>query len=193
MTAVGGRLRLDIDSVDDDSSAYYKYIIGSGDFDIQIDVPTYVADDATYGLYWLLRINNVLLGKVVSDPGNHQIAIRYNRSDGDHLVFANTYIDGSYSSYGPFEPASYPSTWRIVRDGNDIKVYYYISSWVLMGTYDYGVYASELKYIYIIIADRTNNGGYVEFDNLIFVKGCPDGYPKVWTTTSSTTTTTTTV
>jgi hypothetical protein len=55
---------------------------------------------------------------------------------------------------------------------------------------NFGADAASLDTIYLYLYDYSNYGGRVDFDNLMFYGGCPDG-TKVWTTTTSSTTTTT--
>jgi hypothetical protein len=106
-------------------------------------------------------------------------------------VFSALKVNGDSQTNG-INPASRPTRLRVVKSSSIVYVYYYLASWVLIDSRDFGGREDNITNIKLIVADASLHGGYVEFDNLLFTSGCPDGYPKAWTTTTSTTTTTTT-
>ncbi|GAG62136.1 unnamed protein product [marine sediment metagenome] len=186
MTLESGKLRLTVDNEYSSITGLYQYLGGSGDFVMDIDLSGYLPNDNNNGLYQFFKIQ--------ADTADHSASIRYNVSNGGatHTLRSRLRLSANNQNSSPTVP-SRPSTIRIVRDGTVMRTYYYISSWVLIDSRDFGGTASDLDKIYIQADDNSSNGGYAEFDNLIFGEGCPDGYPKAWTTTTSTTTTTTTV
>ncbi len=183
------RIRLDLpDSQDTVIEVQYQYLVASGDADIRIDLPTYTPDSTNDGFYAQLRFHS-------SD--NNDLVQTMIRQDADGAntwwAGANATINTVFSGTTFLYPAGRPTKLRIVRDGDDIKAYYYYNgSWTLIQTYDFTGTSANLDRVLIRAFDVNTRGGYVDFDNLIFADGCPSGYPKAWTTTTSTITTTTT-
>ena len=165
----------------------YQYIIQSGDFIIEIDVPDYQPDSSNDGLYFDFRVDDVTPGT----GSSNRARVRYNIDGGTHEVLFLYKVNGISGNSGDDNPASRPTKLRITRSGNILSGYYYTDTWHLLESKDFSSYASDLYYVKLNVGDQASRGGYVEFDNLIFVEGCPAGYPKAWTTTTSSTTTTT--
>jgi hypothetical protein len=112
--------------------------------------------------------------------------------DGDYVATLYYKIDGGASQTpGSQTSGGRPDKIRLKRSGTTLYGYYhYDGSWNSLGSIDMEEDAGGLSYIRGRLQDVSSHGGSVNFDNLRFRDGCPDGYPKAWTTTSSSTTST---
>ena len=181
---------LDIpDSADTDIKITYQYLIGSGDFIIDLDLEDY-QKDASIGPSFKFFVDDV-----VGSLGNNRAHIQLYDNAGTWWINFYYKINGAATqNVGSETPSARPTKLRIVRSGNNIEGWYYDGGWDIIGSaVDFGIYASNIDLIKLSFIDTSNNrGGSVTFDNLRFRDGCPSGYPKAWTTTSTTTTMTTT-
>ena len=183
-TSVSGKVRLDIeDGQDLYCMGLYQYEIPSGDFDIKIDLSTYAADDSSNGVTAKFYISSSDGSDVASIA--YQSVTTLNEITGTFIY--NNIWDIDFSEY----PSTRPITLRCKRTGTLLSLYYYTDTWYLLHRKDFGIRCDNLNLILIKIEDNNTRGGYVEFDNLFFTKGCPIGYPKAWSTTSSTSTSST--
>ncbi len=164
----------------------YQYLISSGNFDVRVDFSAFSANDNTDAptAYFVIQ----------DGVGTDRAEIRYTlNADGTtHEVRSLLRCNNNNQYSSIVNPASRPTMLRITRVGNVISIYYFVSGWQLLDSRDYGALAANLNQVALaVLSGDTANGGYIEFDNLDFLIGCPGGYPKAWTSTSSTTTTTT--
>lgn len=182
-----GTGKLDVpDSIDGLIRVLYQYLIGSGDFTIDIDITDY-QKDAAGG-----PVVQFMTDSAASGLGSNYMYIRTYDNAGTWRIRSFWRINGSSGSSSYVNIAGQPTKLRIVRDGTNLKTYYYISSWVLIDNVAFGAYASEVDMVKLSLADLSLHGGHIKWDNLTFLDGCPSGYPKAWTTTTSTTSTCTT-
>jgi hypothetical protein len=188
VTIVGGKAHLDLpDATDSLLLVTYQYFLGSGDFDIRISINDYTPDSSSDGFFAALRVGD-------NGSWNDWSRVRIKKqSVGPYQHYARNYINGVAQTASDVDKASVATGFRITRVGTVITLYHeYLGSWVQAVSDDFGERASNISTVHMYAYDDSNRGGSIEFDNLIFVEGCPSGYPKAWTTTSSTTTTTTT-
>lgn len=176
------------DSADTAIRITYQYLIGSGDFIIDLDLEDY-QKDASVGPIFQFFVDDV-----VGSAGNNRAHIQLSDNAGTWNINLYYKINGGATqNVGSETPSARPTKLRIIRSGNDIEGWYYDSGWYIIGSaVDFGAYASNIDLIKLRLLDSSNRGGSVTFDNLRFRDGCPSGYPKAWTTTSTTTTITTT-
>jgi len=183
----GGKLRIDLNNGGNYShTGKYQYQIGSGNFDVRIDLSGYSPDDTTNGLIIKFQVSDERYKYADLAEIEYQLicAGLVHSLIGKFIV--NYVVDEDLPEY----PASRPTILRVRRVGTRITLYYYLGGWYSLYSKDFGARASNLTDIVLKVETSNTKGGYVEFDNLMFFDGCPDGYPKAWTTTSSTASTT---
>ena len=118
--------------------------------------------------------------------------IHYNEEGGTPILQSGWEINDAGITAGDVDNNT-PSILRIVRDGTYLKSYgWYNSQWNLLDSVDFGVYASEIDRLDMVVFDQSNFGATVLLDNLELSDGCPSGASVVWTTTTTSMTTTTT-
>jgi len=162
------------------------YSLPVGDFNVSIDFDDYQEDATSDGLYLTWEFTDGDSG--IAD----RFGVRYYVDDGPtHKTYTLWRINNVNYTGTEYNPGSRPTKYMIVRDGNDLKAYYYDGGWSLMETVDYTGRAANIDTIRIYVSHRNNRGGHLDLDNMTFISCCPAGYPKFWTTTSSTSTTTT--
>jgi DUF971 family protein len=184
---VGNKIRLDIaNGTQGQIDVVYQYLIPSGDFDIRIDFDDYAPDGNNPGFYIYWFLSDV-------DATDDAISLRYNiKTNGTVHEIRSRMRDNGVNDDATVNPANRPTAYKVVRSGTEISTYYYLSGWQLMDTHDFGARAGNIEYVRMKAGYALGDtGGYADLDNLLFISGCPDGYPKAWTTTSSTTSTTT--
>ena len=163
------------------------YFIGTGDFDIDISISNYTPDSTTYGCTAIFRVRD---DDVYDEYA--QIAYRVTNSGATHSATSTLRLNANNQSK-TVNPADIPTKLKIKRTSTTITTHYYLSgSWTQIDSRDFGSEASKLKVIDIYLIDNNLYGGSVDFDDLVFHDGCPDTYPKYWTTTSTTSTMSTT-
>ena len=180
---MGGSIRLTLPDADSAIRVYYRYQIPAGNFDIRIAFGTYSAIDVTNAIDAVLRIQDGV--------GANRAVINYtlNADGATHEITSNLRCNNENRFSSTINPASKPTALRITRVGNIFTAYYYLAGWQQIDTRNYGNLAAYVVEIALEAIDNGNRGGYCEFDNLIFVEGCPTGTDVAWTSTSSTTTT----
>lgn len=170
-TASSGKIRLTTPDGNTQIFTQYKYKIASGDFIIDIDFDNYSPNDPT-GIFAYFR---------TGDQNNANFAnLRYHLAGGTHYIRSRLRLSANNQDEN-ITVASRPNKWRIERSGTTLKTYYYISSWVEVDTRNFGSIADNIKYIDIGVADNSNNGGYIEYDNFIVTPAVIDNYSGVIT------------
>jgi len=153
-----------------------------GDYDVRIDLATYSANDNTNAPDVLFRLQDGV--------GANRAEVNYTlNADGTtHELRSGLRKNNSNQFSSIVNPVSIPTALRIKRTGMIITTYYTIGAgWVLIDFRDYESYSCNVREVALVIYSNGANGGYVEFDNLDFLDGCPEGQ-KAWTTTTTTTT-----
>lgn len=176
------------DSTDTSVICEYRYLVGAGDFDIQLDIENYNPDNDADGFYVELR---------VIDDGSYvdwcRTRLQKETAGNPFEVYGRNTINGVNQATDIDNIATPPEKFRVTRVGNVVTNYYHdAGSWHQLVSDDYGARASNLIGITINCYDDSTRGGSVDFDNLVFIDGCPTGAAVAWTSTSTTTTVTTT-
>jgi len=133
------------------------------EFIVEVDLDTYTPSDNNNGHYIYFYV-------VDSYGGDADYAyIRYHVSGAGttHNIRTNLVLDGS-DNIADTTISGTPTKFRIERDGNTIEIYYYISTWVLVDSLDFGARASLLDYVQLSGIPNSGNGGITEFDNVLY-------------------------
>ena len=196
MASVDNKLRLTaVDGSGSKIQTTYLYKIPAGDFDVQVTISNFAfngsdGDDrlkASLGITNSNKHNEEATGFTVSAYPRENTALVD--------VLCHRYLDGSSSSGSwDYDIGSFTTlTLRLIRVGNTVYGYYQkdAGAWILSWS---ATHDDMLLPDRIILTLREynggNDGGSVDFDNLIFNKAqCPTG--DQWTTTTTTTITTT--
>ena len=189
----GGKLRLHLPSTgNSEITAWHRYQIPSGNFDIQVDISDYIPDAST-SFIMMLEVSDGVSTRPETDSGVLDwAAVLYNMDGSNHYTKLRYKYNGAYTNGTAHNRSGMPSKLRLKRLGTIISFDYYLSgSWYNDGTKDFLTRADNLTALGVAITDRVNTGGEGKFDGLVFVDGCPTGTP-AWTSTSTTTTMTTT-
>ena len=163
ISLIDGKIRLDVDDgYDGFASITDKYFLPQGNWNVNIDLVNYIADDpgTVNALSAYLRIDSL--------DSQNRIYVLY-RHESNHESWITYRIDGSTTTGSPVDIGSTPSKLRISKIGTNLLVYVYTGSWVLIDQQDFGIYADTLLKIHLFCIDSNERGGYADFDNLIIV------------------------
>jgi hypothetical protein len=161
-------MRQDIpDAVDGYAKSVYDYSLPSGDFDIRVDIAGYFADvpdTAGPTIYFEVRSSNETsnyFNLFYGDWSTNNCQVVYVINGAAPVTSSATHL------------ADVPTQLRLTRVGNIISGYAYDGSWHTIAQINFSSYSSTLEKIWLRIYDRSLHGGYVDWDNLIFIQGCP--------------------
>jgi len=82
-------------------------------------------------------------------------------------VVSSLYVNG-VNNPTVLTVAAIPTKYKAVRVGNTINIYYYISSWILIDSVDFGSRAGNLKIVTFDGSLNTGEGSIVRWDNLLY-------------------------
>lgn len=163
---VSGKLRINLENEDDYVLSTYKYSISPGDFIINIDIPAYEPNSNSIHTYLYLTEGDFQLPW----NENNYVRILYNHEvvSGDYVT-SRLRVNGDNQDEIITDAGSRPTKFKVTRIGTVISTYYYINSWVLLDSRDFGNFANTITTVVLAVSDYNNNGGYVEFDDLVII------------------------
>jgi len=165
-----GKVLCDLEEgFDSDANILSYYSFPQGDFELTVDTLDFSPDHTDgFSVYFTIQNGNI----------DNQFRINcYNIATGIRI---RSIINGGSEAFGSWQSiGSFPSKLRITRIGTILYGYYYISSWVLIGSIDFGSYANELIFPFFAIYDRNLHGGSIKLDNFILDSGV-NSYNLYW-------------
>lgn len=156
-----------------------KVDIPSGDFQVDVDMTQYVPSNNSNGHYAYFWIKDSYAGYT------DYAFVRYHLTNSGTVfnIRAELSINGTPNQINT-TIASVPSKFRIKRVGTNIEIYYYISSWVLVHSADFGGYAANLDLVQLSGRPNSTLGGIIKWDDVLYQPDLKAGGTKITGVTS---------
>lgn len=174
-TIVDEKLHIDIpDGIAGLIKTVYDYDISPGDFESTIEISNFTPDATPTSMQFAFTVMN--LDETFSNYVETTYSTNFTKGK---RVRSRLFLSGNAQDLYTGDLGSVPLFLKVAREGTVLKTYYYLTSWVLIDSRDFGVEASNLGAIRMYVTSVDNHGGSVDFDNLIVIPSVKDDYDGV--------------
>jgi hypothetical protein len=180
VSIVSNKLKTELyDSVSLGWDLIYNTELPINNFTVEVDMDTYTPSDSNNGHYAYFYIKDTYSGS------NDYVFIRYHTTVAGttHNIRTNLVLNGA-DSITDITISGTPTKFRIKRVANLISIYYYVSSWILVDSLDFGARASLLDYVQLSGEPNSSNGGLIEFDDVVYWPDLKENGTKITSETS---------